>query len=80
MGIVNVLLKRVILPLCLLLSIFGCGVLLPTPSHREMLEVDGALSSPELTERLLTIFAEHGISQCRGTPRLDDSLPVWSYS
>jgi len=58
-----------------LLMISGCGLLLPTPSHREVLEIDRELTNSQVTERLLMIFAAQGISMCSGTPSRKDYLP-----
>ena len=69
---------RVRWPALAMLFVFlvsGCGLVLPTPSHRETVEIDPALTNPELTDNLLAMFAEQGISQCRGIPGRDESLP-----
>lgn len=40
--------------------------------------IDPEISNPAFTDRLLAVLAEEGLSQCRGTPRSDESLPVCS--
>ncbi len=61
-----------------LIGLTGCGLFLPTPAHRETVTIDPEISNPAFTDRLLAVLAKEGLSQCRGTPRLDESLPVCS--
>jgi len=69
------LIGRTVPSFFVLLMISGCGFFLPTPSHKEVVEINQEITNVELTERLLAIFAEQGISMCRGTPSLNNDLP-----
>lgn len=62
----------------LLTGLTGCGLFLPTPAHRATATVEPEMSNPDFTDRLLAVLSEEGLSECRGTPRLDESLPVCS--
>jgi hypothetical protein len=67
-----------ILPLLLFLGLSGCGLFLPSPSHKLVVEIDPELSNVQLTDRLLTVLTENGLTECRGIPQLNEDLPACS--
>lgn len=73
-------LGRSILPICLLIVVSGCEVFLPTPSHRETLEINPTITNPQLTDRLLGVLSENGIAPCNGMGPKDPNLPACSTS
>lgn len=70
--------RSIVFALSSVLVLTSCGAFLPTPAYRETVLINPSISNEELTEKLLTIFAENGISQCRSVPHRDESLPTCS--
>ena len=64
--------------LLLFLGLSACGLFLPTPSHRVVVEIDPELSNAQLTDRLLTVLTENRLTECRGIARLNENLPACS--